>query len=136
MHRDYTDREIPIYDLYIHLFQTSMFFNQEMMKALLHDLGLESHIVNDGEECVKKTSELNPDLILMDINMPKMDGITATREIRQHSEYADVPIVALSADAFTEQQKAVCEAGFSDFLTKPLDLGKLTSALAKYLKTS
>lgn len=108
--------------------------NQEMITILFNDLGLEIHLANDGEESIRKTLELNPDLILMDINMPKMDGITAVQKIRQYPKFVDIPIIALSADAFIEQQQAAYKSGFSEYLTKPIDLEKLISVLSKYLK--
>lgn len=110
-------------------------FNRSMIKAMLNNLGLEIHTANDGEECVRKALELKPDLILTDINMPKMDGVTAAREIHRDSECRDIPIVALSADAFFEQQKAARDAGILEYVTKPIDIGRLNSVLSKYLKT-
>ena len=108
--------------------------NQGMLKSLFEDLGLEIAIAENGEESVRKTLELKPDLVLMDCQMPGMDGITAARQIRRHSGCETLPIVAVSAHAFKEQQKSAKRAGIEEYLTKPLDFDKLLPVLVKYLR--
>ena len=87
----------------------------------------------DGKEAVEMFKEQNPQLILMDINMPKMDGYEATREIRKIS--ASVPIIAITAYAFASDQKRVLENGFNGFMPKPIEadrlLGELRSIIGK-----
>ena len=80
--------------------------NRAMIRDLFKELELEVYFAVNGIEAVEKTKELNPDIILMDIHMPQMDGKTATKKIRQIPEFKNIPIVALSADAFMEQQKS------------------------------
>ena len=108
--------------------------NQAVVQAIFASFGLEIYIALNGQEGLEKTFELEPDLVLMDINMPVLDGIEATKRIRQHPEHADTPIVILSAHAFAEQQKAAYDAGISDYLTKPVEYHKLIPVLVKYLR--
>lgn len=70
----------------------------------------------------------------MDMHMPLMDGIETTRKIRELADFQDTPIVAVSADAFTEQQKKAFDAGVNEYITKPIDFDKLLPIMVKYLK--
>ncbi len=108
--------------------------NQAVSEALFEGLGLKLNLANNGKEGVEKAKVLNPDLILMDIHMPEMDGIEASMHIRQISELQDIPIIILSADAFDEQKQRAFEIGIYDYLVKPLDINKLLPLLKKYLK--
>ncbi|MGK5093370.1 response regulator [Deltaproteobacteria bacterium TL4] len=114
------------------------FLNLEMIQALLSDMKLQCYIAENGKEAYEKTLELQasgnlPDLILMDMHMPEMNGITAAQMIHQHSGCEKIPIVALSADAFIEQQKEAFNQGIIDYLIKPLDVDQLIRILNKYL---
>ena len=109
--------------------------NQDMMQAMLSQLGLEMHLAENGVEGIQKAKELMPDLILMDMHMPEMGGLEATDKIREISALQDTPIVALSADAFKNQQNQAFRKGVNDYLTKPIDFEKLFPMLLKYLKT-
>ena len=71
------------------------------------------------------------DAVLMDIQMPVMDGLAATRAIREQLGLADLPIIALTAGVLTEQRRQALEAGANDFLAKPVDLGELVAALLR-----
>ena len=86
----------------------------------------------DGEDAVNQFKEHQPDLILMDIKMPHMDGLEATRLIRSYSK--EVPIVALTAFAFESDKDRAIEAGCNDFLTKPVSQNALEKVLDKYVK--
>ncbi|MCP4344362.1 MAG: PAS domain S-box protein [Desulfobacterales bacterium] len=108
--------------------------NQDMVQALFHEMGLEIDLAGNGQEGIERALALKPDLVLMDMHMPGMDGITATMYIRSHPEGADIPIVALSADAFTEQQCIAKSAGVEEYLTKPLNFQKLYPVLARHLR--
>lgn len=85
----------------------------------------------NGDEAVRQFKEYHPDLILMDIKMPGMDGLEATRLIRTYSEI--VPIVALTAFAFESDKEKALEVGCNDFITKPMSLNALEKVLNKYL---
>lgn len=105
--------------------------NQEMIKAFFNELRHDILLANDGLEGVEMASQYRPDIILMDIHMPGMDGFEAMRRIRLRD--LETPIVAISADAFQEQQDEALRSGFSDYITKPIQLDRLTECLHKYL---
>lgn len=86
--------------------------------------------VEDGEKAVAAHRKHKPDIILMDIQMPIMDGISATIEIRKHS---NVPIIAITAGALSEERERSLKAGMNDFLTKPVLADRLRATLEKYL---
>lgn len=101
-----------------------------LLKALLSKTYNLLHAYN-GQEAVNMFMEHQPDLILMDVKMPIMDGLEATRLIRQTS--ANIPIIALTAFAFDQDRVRVLEAGCNDFLTKPLSPPVLKETIAKYI---
>lgn len=113
--------------------------NCMVVEGLLHNLGLRVSIVNDGQQAVQTFQDgLNPDLILMDIQMPVLDGRTACQKIRQFEAQhglAPIPIIALTADAFEEDRQRCLAVGMNDFLTKPLSHQTLTATLEKYLRS-
>ena len=86
----------------------------------------------DGEDAVNQFKEHQPDLILMDIKMPNINGLDATRAIREMS--ADVPVIAVSAYAYEKDKIAAIESGCNDFLTKPVSADLLKMTINKYLK--
>lgn len=94
--------------------------NQEVARALLEEVGLEVDIAETGLEALTMTGKNNYAAILMDMQMPVMDGITATRAIRANSKYKDIPILAMTANAFSQDRKACLDAGMNDFITKPV----------------
>lgn len=109
--------------------------NSEIARYLLEDSGAVVTPVSNGRECVdayKNSEEGSFDLILMDIMMPVMDGLTAAREIRACGRRdADIPIIAMTANAFSEDAKLSREAGMNAHLAKPLDIKELLIAIAK-----
>ena len=111
--------------------------NSEIAQYLLEDSGAVVTPVSNGRECVdvyKNSEEGTFDLILMDIMMPVMDGLTAAREIRScERRDADIPIIAMTANAFSEDAKMSREAGMNAHLAKPLDINELIVAIAKLL---
>lgn len=84
----------------------------------------------DGYEAVEMYKRDQPDLILMDIKMPRMDGLEATRIIRSYSN--EIPIIALTAYAFEADRERALEAGCNDFVTKPVSEEMLEKALGKF----
>ena len=86
----------------------------------------------NGQEAVDKAMTGDFDLVLMDIKMPLMDGLEATRRIRV--EMADLPIIALTANAFDSDRQMAFDAGCNDFLSKPVNADKCLQVIAKYLK--
>lgn len=84
-----------------------------------------------AEEGIELIQHITPDLILMDITLPGMDGIEATRIIKHHKDFKEVPIIAISANAMLKDIQNGLDTGFSDYLTKPIDIGLLLEAIQK-----
>ncbi|MBC8059274.1 MAG: response regulator [Clostridiaceae bacterium] len=104
------------------------------LSSILEEKGMKVIIGRNGKEGIKKLQENSDiDLILMDIMMPEMDGYDAMRAIRKDAKYRNLPIIALTAKAMKEDKQKCIEAGASDYLTKPLDIDKLTSLLRVWL---
>lgn len=87
----------------------------------------------NGEDAVNVAAQTNPNLILMDINLPELDGLAATRRIREHEALRDVPVVAVTAFGTEGFQRAAYDAGISGYLTKPLDLDRMNQLIARLL---
>lgn len=111
--------------------------NQQIMGELLHDVGLELDIANNGQEAVKmvlQSLDQRPyDLVLMDIQMPVMDGLSAVREIRLDERAAQLPIIALTANARSEERTSSLLAGMNDHITKPIEPDAFFEVLKRYL---
>jgi len=109
--------------------------NQKVLTNLLHLSKIKLSIANNGQEAVDmvKDSKNKFDIVLMDINMPIMDGYTATQMIRLDSKFDTLPIVAFTALVLDSEIKKMFNAGINAFLAKPLNVGKLYTALAMYL---
>jgi CheY-like chemotaxis protein len=103
-----------------------------MMKYLLQRFGYEVIEASDGQEAVDKVKQRPPDLILMDISMPVMDGLTATQIIRKFDGLGKVPIIAVTAYGKSYYRQAI-EAGCDDLINKPLDFDNLEPILEQYL---
>jgi signal transduction histidine kinase/ActR/RegA family two-component response regulator len=107
--------------------------NQEVSCALLEDAGLQIDLAENGAEAVALAQENTYDLILMDIQMPIMSGIEATRAIRSLPEYEATPIIAMTANAFDEDRQACIDAGMNEHIGKPVAPEKLFETLLKWL---
>ncbi|MGB7451020.1 MAG: response regulator, partial [Lysobacterales bacterium] len=107
--------------------------NQEMIRAILENLGITVHMAENGFIGVQKTLELHPDLILLDLHMPVMDGFQTATKIRENPECQEVPIVVLSADVLTAQRQKASSLGIEDYLTKPIDMDRLMPILKRHL---
>ncbi len=111
------------------------FINQKVLINLLHLSDMSITIANNGQEAVDivKESKVHFDLVLMDINMPVMDGYTATQMIRLDSKFDALPIVAFTALVLDSEIQKMFNSGINAFLAKPLNIGKLYTALNMYL---
>ncbi|MBK6998905.1 MAG: response regulator [Rhodoferax sp.] len=107
--------------------------NQEVALELLHCAGLDADVANDGREALEMVRAKPYDLILMDMQMPRMDGLDATRAIRLLAQGAKIPILAMTANAFTENRQACLEAGMNDFIVKPVETHIFYAMLRKWL---
>ncbi len=108
--------------------------NQKLIALLLDHLGYDKYIVNDGEEVLQVLSREEFDLILMDIQMPVMNGYEATRRLRKNG--FTIPIIALTAKAMATDRKKCLDAGCTDYLAKPITLNDLSDILKKNLANS
>lgn len=108
--------------------------NVYMLTRRLKKKGFELIIAGDGQEGIDKAIEESPDLILMDLSLPTMDGWTATAEIKKIEEVKDIPIIALSAHAMPEHRDRAIKAGCSDYDTKPVDIKRLLSKIGQYIE--
>jgi len=114
--------------------------NRILLKDLLAYSGYEVIEAENGEEGIKRAKEGKPDLILMDISMPVMNGLTALKKIRDDSELKDIIVIALTSSAMARDKEKVLRAGFDLYLTKPFNTRKLIEivedAFTKKLKGS
>ncbi len=106
--------------------------NVALLKAMLNKLGYRYEIASNGKEALKIIDRVRPDMILMDVQLPIMDGIEATRKIRYHNKYRDLPIVAITSHANDEEKDIYLNRGFNVFLTKPIDMKRLKTILSEY----
>ena len=106
--------------------------SREFLKFLLEHSGCQVVEAANGYEAVEAVKEQVPDLILMDISMPVMDGLTATRKIREGKYSSGIPIIAVTAQGHSYYKKAI-EAGCNDLIDKPLDFSTLQPFLTEYL---
>ena len=103
--------------------------NAEIAMTLLTDYGLIVDRVSDGAACVKQVKEKEYDVVLMDIQMPNMDGYQATQKIR---EFSDIPIVAMTANAFEEDKQKALSVGMNGYIAKPIDMDKVIKTLSNF----
>jgi two-component system cell cycle response regulator DivK len=107
--------------------------NRFMMRRLLEMSGYRVLEAVNGEEAVELAHRERPQLILMDLSLPQLDGLAATRRIRQHADLRDVPIVAVSAHDTADFHADALAAGCNDYVTKPIDFDQLEALLARLL---
>jgi CheY-like chemotaxis protein len=108
-------------------------FNREIALEILQETGLTVDVVDDGLEVLEKFQAEHYDLIVLDVQMPKMDGLEATRRIRALTDANRTPIIAMTANAFVDDRRACEDAGMDDFLSKPVDPEQLFATILKWL---
>ena len=107
--------------------------NQEVSRGLLEDVGLSVDLAEDGRQALELAQHTRYDLILMDIQMPRLNGVDATRAIRADSLNTATPILAMTANAFDEDRQICIDAGMDDHIAKPVDPELLFETLVKWL---
>ena len=108
--------------------------NREIAQALLEDVGFAVDLAEDGAKAIERVKTAAYDLILMDMQMPHVNGLDATRQIRQLAEGGDIPIIAMTANAFAEDREQCLEAGMNDFIAKPVSTSLLYQKLCTWLQ--
>ncbi|MBF0434184.1 MAG: response regulator [Magnetococcales bacterium] len=107
--------------------------NQEVASGILSQVGLQVEIVTNGVEAVERVFERPFDAVLMDVQMPVMDGYEATRRIRQEKGFEKLPIIAMTANAMMGDREICLAAGMNDYVSKPIDPKLLYATLAKWI---
>ena len=107
--------------------------NVAMISLFLQQQGYRVVTAANGEDAVTVAAQMMPNLILMDINLPALDGLGATRRIRESDALRDIPVVAITAFGTEGFQRAAYDVGVSGYLTKPLDLDRMHQLIARLL---
>lgn len=108
--------------------------NQQVAMEILRSAGIRVDIADNGREAIRLVEENGYDAVLMDVQMPEMDGFEATKRIRCHRRFEDLPIIALTAHAMRGNREQCIEAGMNDYVSKPLNVEMLLSVLRKWTK--
>ena len=110
--------------------------NQDVIRFLLEDAGLVPDVANNGQEALERALGGGYAMILMDVQMPVINGLDATRAIRQIPGLSSLPILAMTAGAFDEDRNACLEAGMNDHIVKPVDPDVLYARVLEWLQKS
>jgi two-component system cell cycle response regulator DivK len=110
--------------------------NYELVHAILEFAGYDTFLAVNGQDGVYAARKQKPDLILMDMSLPEMDGWEATRHIREDPETAQIPMVAITAHTLPQERKRALEAGVDAYLSKPFDAHQFIQLVEKTLEIS
>lgn len=108
--------------------------NQELMLALFDDANMDITIANNGQEALETLNQKEMDIVLMDIHMPVMDGVTATKQIRLQQRFKNLPIIAVTANAVLGDREKYLSVGMNDYLSKPIKVEAAVALISKYVK--
>lgn len=108
--------------------------NLQLMQELLSGHQAQVEVAGNGREAVAAVEQKSFDLVLMDLQMPEMDGLEATRRIRARAEFAALPIIAMTANVMAEDRARCNAAGMNDFIGKPIDMNEVAAVLARWIK--
>jgi len=109
--------------------------NRELIREILGDCEYDVIEACDGQEALDKLAESTPDLVLLDIQMPVLDGYAVVQRIRDNPQLSKLRVIALTAYAMRGDRERALAAGFDDYMTKPIDLTTLTSKIKQFLET-
>jgi len=107
--------------------------NRELLRELLEIRGYSVIDASDGQEALNVLEQTNPDLLLLDIGMPVLDGFAVIRKVRQDSRLANLPVVAVTAYAMQGDREKILNSGFDGYLSKPIDANALAAELDRLL---
>ncbi len=108
--------------------------NRELVVKILKNKGYQIIEAADGEEALEKVTREKPDLILMDISIPKIDGYEVTKRLKDQEEFKHIPIVALTAHAMKGDREKFISIGFEGYISKPINIRELPEQIRSYLK--
>ncbi len=109
--------------------------NASVLSSMLQSRGMEMHLVTNGLAAVQQCPLMLPDIILMDVQMPEMDGLEATRRLKADPRTASIPVICLTAYAMSGDRERCLEAGADAYLSKPLNFRELFELMASMLKS-
>lgn len=108
--------------------------NMRLVRKILTNAGYEVLEAVNGYSCLSLVEQNRPDVILMDVNLPDIDGLEVTSRLRNEPEFKDIPIIALTANAMYGDRERCIEGGCSDYISKPVVKQELLNIVAKYAK--
>jgi len=108
--------------------------SRELVIKVLKNKGYQVIAAVDGEDAVEKAIAEKPDLILLDISLPKLDGYEVAKKLKSMEEFQEIPIVALTAHAMKGDREKVIVAGFEGYITKPINVRELPDQLKSYIR--
>ncbi|MHB0867296.1 MAG: response regulator [Thermoleophilia bacterium] len=108
--------------------------NSRLVKFVLERDGFHVEVAPTAEEAIRNAASLDPDIILMDIQLPGMDGLQATRILKENPHTADIPIVAITAHAMRGDEERIRAAGCEGYIPKPINTRELSATVASYMK--
>lgn len=108
--------------------------SRELLNVVLTAAGYRVVLAADGEEALTRAAETRADLVILDIHMPRLDGFGVIQRLRADPAYATVPVIALTASAMASDRTSVLAAGFSEFISKPVNISLLRREVARLIE--
>jgi len=108
--------------------------NRELVVKVLRNKGFETAEAADGEEAIEKAVSENPDLILLDISLPKLDGYEVVKRLKSMEEFQEIPVVAFTAHAMKGDREKVIAEGFEGYISKPINIREFPDQVKLYLR--
>lgn len=108
--------------------------NQILAREILTANGYDVVEANTGSDAIKKVMAERPDIILMDLNLPEMDGITATRILKSDDTHKNIPVIALTASAMKGEVERILAEGFDGYISKPIEMKKFIKDISSYIR--
>ncbi len=109
---------------------------RELVRTILENAGFEVHEAVDGMDALEKAGNTHPDLVILDLHMPKMDGFATVAALRRDKNFASTPVLALTASAMMGDRERALDAGFTGYVAKPIRLSALRAEVNRLLEES